>query len=102
MYEKLVGLLIRFRVIGLVILTLVTAFFALQITKMEMFTRFLDLFPSDHPYVEVHQKYNRYFGSAYQATLMLEVKDGDVFNTKTLEKISRAGFLNKSLDWPES
>ncbi len=89
MYEKLVGLLIRFRVIGLVILTLVTAFFALQITKMEMFTRFLDLFPSDHPYVEVHQKYNRYFGSAYQATLMLEVKDGDVFNTKTLEKISR-------------
>lgn len=89
MYEKLVGLLIRFRKIGLVVLAAITVFFAFQITKMEMFTRFLDLFPSNHPYVEVHQKYNRYFGSAYQATVMVEVKDGDVFNTETLEKISR-------------
>jgi len=89
MYEKPVGLLIRFRLIGLIILTVVTAFFGFQITKMEMFTRFLDLFPSNHSYVEVHQKYSRFFGSAYQATLMLEVKDGDVFNTETLKKISR-------------
>jgi predicted RND superfamily exporter protein len=89
MFEKLVSLLIRFRVAGLVVLTLMTAFFGFQITKMEMFTRFLDLFPSNHPYVEVHQKYNKYFGSAYQATLMVEVKDGDVFNTETLEKMSR-------------
>ena len=89
MFEKLVGLLIRFRVIGLVILAVITGFFAFQITKMQMFTRFLDLFPSNHPYVEVHEKYSKYFGSAYQASLMLEVKDGDVFNRETLEKISR-------------
>ncbi len=89
MYEKLVRFLIRFRVIGLVVLAGLTAFFGFQITKMQMFTQFLDLFPSNHPYVEVHQKYSRYFGSAYQATLMVEVKNGDVFNTETLEKIAR-------------
>ena len=89
MYDKLVGFLIRFRIIGLTLLTLVTVFFASQIFKMEMFTQFLDLFPSNHPYVEVHKKYSRYFGSAYQATLMLEVKDGNVLNTQTLEKIAR-------------
>jgi predicted RND superfamily exporter protein len=89
MYHQLVGFLIRFRKIGLLSLALVTLFFASQILKMEMFTQFLDLFPSNHPYVEVHKKYSRYFGSAYQATLMLEVKSGDVFNTATLEKITR-------------
>ena len=89
MYYQLVGFLIKFRKIGLISLALVTIFFASQILKMEMFTQFLDLFPSNHSYVEVHKKYSRYFGSAYQATLMLEVKEGDVFNTVTLEKIAR-------------
>lgn len=70
-------------------MALVTIFFAFQITKMEMFTQFLDLFPSNHPYVEVHKQYSRFFGSAYQATIMLEVKDGDIFNTDTLEKMVR-------------
>ncbi|MBI5586664.1 MAG: MMPL family transporter, partial [Deltaproteobacteria bacterium] len=31
----------------------------------------------------------KYFGGAYQATLVLEVRKGDVFNTETLLKISR-------------
>jgi predicted RND superfamily exporter protein len=89
MFEKMVRFLIRFRVIGLAVLAALTIFFAFQITKMQMFTQFLDLFPSNHSYVEVHQKYSKYFGSAYQATLMVEVKDGNVFNTETLGKISR-------------
>ncbi len=66
-----------------------TVFFMTQIARMEMFTQFLDLFPKNHPYVEIHKKYAKYFGGAYQATLMLEVKEGDVFNKETLNKISR-------------
>ncbi|MGC1404613.1 MAG: MMPL family transporter, partial [Thermodesulfobacteriota bacterium] len=34
-------------------------------------------------------KFARYFGGAYQATLVLEVKKGNVFNTETLAKMSR-------------
>ena len=89
MFEKIVRLLIRFRVAGLIALALVTAFFAYQMKNIEMFTQFIDLFPSNHPYVQIHKKYERYFGSAYQAILMLEVKNGDVFNKETLEKMSR-------------
>ena len=66
---------------------LITGFLTTQIFRMEMFTRFLDLFPSTHPYVQIHKQYSKYFGGAYQATLMLEVKEGDVFNFETLKKM---------------
>ncbi|MFC1494312.1 RND family transporter [Thermodesulfobacteriota bacterium] len=89
MYKVLVKLLIRFRILGLIAMAVITGFFATQIVHMEMFTQFLDLFPHNHSYVQVHKKYSKYFGSAYQASLMLEVKEGTVFNTDTLEKISR-------------
>ena len=87
MYTKLVGFLIKFRVIGLIVMALLTGFFITQITKMQMFTDFLDLFPANHRYVQVHKQYSRYFGSAYLATLVLEVQEGDVYNPKTLQKI---------------
>jgi uncharacterized protein len=89
MFEKIVDFLIKFRIAVLVIMALVTAFFMAQITRMEMFTQFLDLFPANHPYVLVHKQYATGFGTAYQATLMLEVKNGGVFNRETLEKIQR-------------
>jgi len=87
MFRKLVGFLIRFRFLVLVAMILITSFFLTQIFRMEMFTQFLDLFPSTHPYVKIHKQYARYFGGAYQATLMLEVKKGDVFNFETLKKM---------------
>lgn len=89
MYNALVKFLIRFRIAGLIAMAAITGFFATQIVHMEMFTQFLDLFPHNHPYVQVHKKYSKHFGSAYQASLMLEVKDGTVFNTDTLEKLNR-------------
>jgi hypothetical protein len=45
MFEKIVGFLIRFRIPVLVLMALVTVFLAAQVTRMEMFTQFLDLFP---------------------------------------------------------
>jgi uncharacterized protein len=81
--------LITYRKSVLVTMAIITLFFIGQIFRIEMFTQFLDLFPSDHPYVEIHKKYARYFGGAYQATLMLEVKNGDVFNPDTLAKMQR-------------
>jgi len=86
---KLVGFLIRFRVAVVVIMAVITVFFLTQIAHMQMFTQFLDLFPKDHPYVKVHKQYAKYFGGAYQATLMLEVKEGDALNIETLKKMYR-------------
>ncbi|MGO8990162.1 MAG: efflux RND transporter permease subunit [bacterium] len=93
MFEKLVRFFIRFRVAVLVVMAIVTGFFLTQIFRMEMFTQFLDLFPTTHPYVQIHKQYAKYFGGAYQATLVVELKEGgkykDVFNLETLNKMQR-------------
>jgi predicted RND superfamily exporter protein len=87
--HAMVGFFIRFRMWVLIIMGAATLFFIVGITRMEMFTRFLDLFPANHPYVQVHKEYEKFFGGAYQATLVLEVKNGDVFNIDTLSKMDR-------------
>lgn len=89
MIRGLIGFVIKFRLMVLIAMILITGFFATQIFHMQMFTQFLDLFPANHPYVKVHKQYERFFGGAYQATLVLEVKNGDVFNQETLNKIQR-------------
>ncbi|MFH1152846.1 MAG: MMPL family transporter [Pseudomonadota bacterium] len=89
MYAALVRFLIRQRKMVLAVMAIITLFFLFQAAHTQMFTQFLDLFPMDHPYVQVHKKYAKYFGGAYQATVVLEVTEGDVFNPQTLTKISR-------------
>lgn len=86
---SIVRFLIRFRIAVLIAMAAITLFFITQIMRMEMFTQFLDLFPANHPYVQVHKEYAKLFGGAYQATLVLEVKNGDVFNPETLSKMQR-------------
>jgi predicted RND superfamily exporter protein len=49
----------------------------------------MELFPKNHPYVKTHKEFAEYFGGANVATLVLEVKEGDIYNIKTLEKIVR-------------
>ena len=89
----IVSFIIRFRKAVLIIMSLITAFFITQIFRMEMFTQFLDLFPVNHPYVQIHKEYAKFYGGAYQATLVLEVKDGgkysDIFNIDTLSRMER-------------
>lgn len=89
MYAALVQFLIRHRKAALAGMAIISLFFLIQAIHTEMFTQFLDLFPKNHPYVQVHKQYAKYFGGAYQATVVLEVKEGDVFNTETLTKIAR-------------
>jgi predicted RND superfamily exporter protein len=90
--RRIIGFVIKFRLMVLIAMVLITGFFVTQIFRMQMFTQFLDLFPNNHPYVEIHKKYAQYFGGAYQATLMLEVrgeKYRDVFNLETLNKMQQ-------------
>ena len=70
----------------------ITGFFTTQIFRMQMFTQFLDLFPANHPYIQIHKEYAKFFGGACQTTLVLELRGGkypDVFNVETLSKMER-------------
>jgi uncharacterized protein len=89
MFTALVRFLIKYRKSVLVAISVITLFFMSQILRIEMFTQFLDLFPHSHPYVQVHKQYAKYFGGAYQATVMLEVKKGTIFTPDTLAKMAR-------------
>ncbi|MBW1888621.1 MAG: hypothetical protein JRI52_09785, partial [Deltaproteobacteria bacterium] len=78
---------IRRRVLVLCIILLCTTLFAYQLRYLKIYTSFDDLLPQNHPYVKLHNKFRKIFGGANQVTMMIEVKEGDIFNVKTLEKI---------------
>ncbi len=89
MDKRIIGLIMRFRILTLVILLGITGVFAYGITKMDFYTEFIELFPSNHPYVEIHKEFMEYFGGANIAVLVLEVNEGEVFTPETLNKMIR-------------
>ena len=89
MDKAIIGLIMRFRKTTLLILLMITAVFGYGIMKMDFYTQFMELFPKNHPYVKIHKEFMEYFGGANVATLVLEVKEGDIYNEDTLLKIQR-------------
>jgi hypothetical protein len=69
---------------GVTVITLIFAAFAL---RLHMVTRFDELLPQNHPFVQVHNQYAQTFGGANTIMIMVEVKDGTIFTKETLTKI---------------
>ena len=70
-------------------IAIVTVFFAWQIKNVEVKTVFEDLLPENHPYIKIHNKYVEQLGDPLKVYLMLQVKEGDIYTTQTLEKVKR-------------
>jgi predicted RND superfamily exporter protein len=85
--EGYVDFIWRHRPIVLVILLLVTVFWAWHARKVEMYSQFADLLPQGHDYIQAYNQHRDTFGGANIVTLVLQVKDGDIFNAETLKKI---------------
>ena len=79
--------LIRARLVVIALVALVTAFFAAQAVQLTLLSRFDELLPESHPFISMHKKHAKTFGGANTVLLMLRVKDGTVFNLKTLNKL---------------
>ncbi|MBV8359424.1 MAG: hypothetical protein JO189_16025, partial [Deltaproteobacteria bacterium] len=69
------------------ILIAITLFMAYWAIHVPIATRFEDLFPSKDPNVLLYRQYRRQYGGAQTLVLMLRVRDGDIFNLKTLGAI---------------
>jgi len=80
---------VNHRSLVLGILLLVTLLFAFQIRNISIRTDPSDLLPSNHPFMNVHNKYKEQLGGSFKVFLMLQVKEGDIYNKETLEKIVR-------------
>jgi predicted RND superfamily exporter protein len=69
------------------ILIAITIFMAYWAIRVPIATRFEDLFPSKDANVLLYRQYRRQYGGAQTVVLMLRVRNGDIFNLKTLSKI---------------
>ena len=79
--------LVNFKWIYLVATTLVTLFFAYQLTHLRIATDFFSLYPPKHEHIKLYNKYRHMFGTANVLCGAVEVKKGDIFSVKTIEKI---------------
>ena len=85
--EKIARFIINKRFMLIAILLIITIFFALQIGKVQIATRLDDLLPQKHPFVQFHNEVRDIFGGSNVMFIMVSVKEGDIFNLKTLQKI---------------
>ena len=75
----------RFLVLGIVgALTIFFGYFTLQ---TQLVTSFGELLPQDHPFIKIAHKYDQYFGSVNNVTIMIEAKEGTIYQTEIIKKI---------------
>src|SRR3989454_10199468 len=59
-------------------------------TRMHIFTNFFDLYPPGHPYIKLYTQYRSMFGTANTLLLVVEVKNGTIFDDiETVQKVDR-------------
>src|SRR6058998_2492480 len=79
--------LIDYRHPVMIVVLIITAYFAYLSFQLKLETSFGDLLPQSHPFVQIHNKYAGTFGGANNIQLMVEVRDGDIFTVSTLDRI---------------
>ncbi len=87
--ERLVDFILEKRVAVMVIMgavTLLMLYFAVQISVKTIFD---DLQPQQHPYIKINNKYKETFGGSNLISIMLEIKEGTVFDNRVLAKLQR-------------
>lgn len=67
----------------------ITGFFAWQIRNLNISTQFSDLYPRNHPYIKLFEKYPG-FGSPLTVSLVIQGKGGTIYSPQTLQKIQEA------------
>ncbi|WP_341317575.1 MMPL family transporter [Paraburkholderia sp. IMGN_8] len=87
--ESFVEFCIRRRIWVVAILGCVTALMSVFAFQVSMKTDLDDLMPRTHPYIGIHERFKQSFGGSNIVSIMLEVKQGDIFKKTTLEKIQK-------------
>ena len=65
----------------------VTAFFIGVLKDIKVETHLKDFLPQRHPFIEVQNRLTDVFGGLNQVSLALNVKKGDIFNKRFLDKV---------------
>ena len=102
--EAYLRFLLRRRLLVTIAISLMTVFFAYECSRIKIIANFIDFYPSEskisffgkeytiregHPYIKIYNDFRRMFGSANVLTAILEVKNGDIYNPTTLQKLDQ-------------
>lgn len=93
--ERFVEFCIRRRLVVSGIFFLLTLLMAISAFRVHVKTAFEDLLPTNHPYVQVHKKFQQGFGGSNVVSIMVSVDQGDIFTPEVLGKIKK---VTTSLD----
>ncbi len=85
--KKFADFVIEKRGLVLVIMALITLFFAFALRDLKVYTKFADLLPQGHEYIKTYNEIRAKFGGANTVTMIYQVRQGDIFNPTTLKKI---------------
>jgi len=89
MTRKIASWVVNHRYIVGGIVLLITIFFAFEARMLVVKTVPSDLLPTNHAFMKTHEKYKGLTGGSFKVFLMLQVKEGNIYNKETLEKITR-------------
>jgi predicted RND superfamily exporter protein len=89
MDKKIASFIFRYRGPLLVLMSVLTVLFGWRAAHLKLSYDFEKLLPRNHPYVKTYQEFQETFGGANLITVEVAVKQGDIFNHETLEKIRR-------------
>lgn len=79
--------LIRYRYGFLGLCLIISFFFAYQLKNLSFKTNLGDFYPLKHPYLRIQNRLSEIFGGLNQVSIAIEVKDGNILNPVTLEKV---------------
>ncbi|MCP4635811.1 MAG: MMPL family transporter, partial [Methyloversatilis sp.] len=87
--EHIFSALIRHRTWVVMAVAVLTAVMGYLASHVEVKTVFSDLLPKNHPYVAVNQQFKSTFGGSNMVSIMIEVKEGDIFKPSVLAKVQK-------------
>lgn len=73
----------------LLLIGLGTLYFGYHMFQLKIRTDFFQLYPPNHPYIQLYKEYRKMFGTANVMSMMVEVKKGDIYNKTFLNKVDR-------------
>jgi len=75
-----------------ILLIAITAFMAYWAAQAQVGTQFNNFFPANHPDTRLYRKFQNQYGGAQTLVILMRLKNGDIFNTKMLQKIQDVTF----------
>jgi predicted RND superfamily exporter protein len=84
---KIADSIIRYRIALLTLCILLTLFFLYTLKDLRLRANLTDFAPTNHPLMKVQQRLMDIFGGLHQVSIAVVVKQGDIFNYDTLNKV---------------